>query len=104
MKTIRAIIARILLPIGVVMVAISSCDIKKIARSSYDKGYYTDDLKIIPLYNGKGFVFVDIETGDELSNLGVWENASLFYGGYSVVSDSLDNRFFICIERPYIKP
>ena len=42
MKTIRAIIARILLPIGVVMVAISSCDIKKIARSSYDKGYYTD--------------------------------------------------------------
>lgn len=95
MVTVRSIIARILLPVSVFVLTVSSCGIRNSAKTSYDKGYYTDDLKIIPLYNGKGFVFVDIETGEELSNLGVWENASLFYGGYSVVSDSLDNRFFI---------
>ena len=95
MKTVRSIIARVLLPVSVFLLTVSSCDIRNSAKSSYDKGYYTDDLKIIPLYNGKGFVFVNIETGEELSNLGIWEKATLFYGGYSVVSDSLDNRFFI---------
>lgn len=73
-----------------------SCGEKNADQPYFDRGLGTGDLRIIPMMTLDGeAVFVDTGTGEELPNLGRWGKASLFYEGWSIVSDSTGKLFFM---------
>lgn len=73
-----------------------SCAEKDVCQPYFDRGLGTGDLRIIPMatHDGKA-VFVNTVTGEELPGLGRWGKASLFYEGWSIVSDSTGGLFFM---------
>ncbi len=90
-------IKKILYIVFVLMLfVLMSCGEKNADQPYFDRGLGTGDLRIIPMMTHDGeAVFVDTGTGEELPRLGRWGKASLFYEGWSIVSDSTGKLFFM---------